>query len=238
MHRATDVDELLDGPLPDADVLAGNLRDLSRANQWFGGTDLSARAIATLVGDTTDVSLLDVGTGAADIPLALLDRAGRAGRHWTVTGLDSRSEVLAAAAMVDPRVSAMQGLTLRVGDGRRLPFPDRSFDVAHASLVVHHLDPDDVVAVLLEMRRVARVGVVINDLVRSRVAWGLAWAFSHGLTRNPFTRHDATLSVDRAYTRSELVGLLDRAGLTVEGRVVGFAGHRWAVAARPIGSGR
>ncbi len=234
MRRAVDAEELLDGPLDDSAVLRGNLRDLERANRWLGGIHLSARAIEALAGDRTELTVLDIGTGGADIPLALLDRARRRGHRWHVTGIDNRPEILAAAAARDPRLRATAGLELHVGDGRALPHPPASFDVVHASMVVHHLEPDEVVRLLGEMRRVARIGVVVNDLVRSRRAWIGAWLLAHGSTRNRFTRYDAPLSVRRAYTTRELTELAAAAGLRIEASSAGFAGHRWAFAARPV----
>ena len=126
------------------------------------------------------------------------------------------------------------GLRFIVGDGRRLPFADGSVDVAACSLVIHHLPPDEAVAMLREMRRVARRGVIVNDLIRTWLGLLGAWAVSRALTRNPLTRHDAPLSVRRAYTRAELVELARRAGL---GPVVvaGWLGYRVSLTA---GGGR
>ena len=236
MRRATTAEELLDGPLEDVDTLAGNLRDLSRANRWLGGSAISWRAIESLVGTADRASIIDVGTGAADIPRALIDRARAAGRVWRFTAVDSRPEVLEAARAVDPRLTGTPGLTLRVGDGRSLPFEDGAFDVAHTSLVIHHMGADEAVRVLTEMRRVARRGVVVNDLVRGRLAWLGAWVLAHGATGNRFTRHDAPLSVARAYSRDELVDLLAGAGLDVHRRFGVPFGYRWAVAAVPARS--
>ena len=44
-----------------------------------------------------------------------------------------------------PAIAATPGLELHVGDGRSLPYADGSFDVAHASMVLHHLPPDEAV---------------------------------------------------------------------------------------------
>ena len=232
MKRTTDVEELLDGPLDDPVALRGNLRDLERANRWLGGASLSARAIGALAGDRGALTVLDVGTGAADIPAALLARAARDGRHLRVTGIDSRPEVLTAAVVRQPRLGTTPGLELHVGDGRSLPFPDRSFDIAHASLLLHHLEPTTAVALLREMNRVARRGIVVNDLIRGRLAWVGAWLLSHLATRNRYTRHDAPLSVRRAYTVAELTALIAAAGLRVESSTVGGPmGHRVALAA-------
>jgi ubiquinone/menaquinone biosynthesis C-methylase UbiE len=237
MDRLAGAEELLDGPLDDRAALIGNLRDLARVNRRLGGADLSARAIDALAPGRASIAVLDVGTGAADIPLALIERGRAAGRLITVTGIDSRPEVLEAAAVVDPRLTATGELTLHVADGLALPYPDHAFDVVHSSMVVHHLDPDAARVLFAEMRRVARVGVVVNDLVRGRANWIGAWLLARIATRNPLTRNDAPLSVRRAYSVAELTALMASAGLTVERRYDGFAGHRVALAAQRNGTG-
>lgn len=231
MDRVTDGVELLDGPLDDLSALAANLRDFRRINRWLGGASLSEPAIDAVAAHRPELTLLDVGTGGADIPVALLERAARRSRQWSVVAIDSRPEVLATAVRVRPAVATAPGLELHVGDGRSLPYPDRSFDVAHASLVLHHLTPGEAAALLHEMARVARLGVVVNDLERGRLGWLLAWLMGHLLTGSRFTRHDAPLSVARSYRASEMVRLMEDADLRAVRIVRGVAGLRYAVAA-------
>jgi len=234
MRRLAGAHELLDGPLDDEAALQGNLRDLARINRWLGGTAASRHALDRLLsGRTVSHTMLDVGTGGADIPLALLEHRARSGRLH-VTGVDARQEVLDAARAIDPRIDRAPDLELVTSDGRRLPWPDRSFDVVHASLVVHHLEPPDALAFLREAARVARLGVVINDLVRARHNWIGARLLLPLMTRNRFTRHDGPLSVQRAYTRMELRALLAGAALRPVAEVGAFAGHRVAIAAVPM----
>ena len=106
----------------------------------------------------TSLSVLDVGTGGADIPVSLLADAARHGRSLRVEAIDSRAEVIEAARLARPALDRVAGLSLRVADGLALPYPDGAFDVAHCSMVVHHLEPADAVALLREMapRRAAR----------------------------------------------------------------------------------
>ena len=239
MERRTDAAELLDGPLDDPAALAGNLRDLGRVNRWLGGVRLSAAAIEALAAHRDELTLLDVGTGGADIPLALIERSRRRRHHLQIVGVDARPEILAAAVRERPEIASSAGLDLHVGDGRRLGYPDRSFDVAHASLVLHHLERPDAIAVLREMRRVARLGVVVNDLERSRVGLLGAWLIGHFLTGNPLTRHDAPLSVRRAYRATEMASMLRDAGLVPVRTIRGAVGQRYAIAAvlGPAGHG-
>ncbi len=231
MDRLNDAEEFLDGPLDDPATLAGNLRDLRRVNRWLGGVAVTSAAIEALAAHRAGLSILDVGTGGADIPLALLSRATARDRTLRIVGLDSRPEVLAAAALADRAVTETDGLTLQVGDGRSLPFADDTFDVVHASMVLHHLDGDDGPALLREMARVGRLGIVVNDLDRSRLAWVGAWLMSHVLTGNRYTRHDAPLSVRRAYRVDEALALVRGSGLAPVRTVRNRLGHRYAIAA-------
>ena len=236
MDRLVGAEELIDGPLDDRAALVGNLRDLARTNRRLGGIALSARAIDALAPGRSEISILDVGTGGADIPLALIERGRASGRLVRVTGVDDRPEVLEAATLADPRVTATGELALHVADGRSLPYPDGSFEVVHASLLLHHLEPDGARRMLAEMGRVARLGVVVNDLVRGRWTLFGAWLLSRVATRNRLTRNDAPLSVRRAYSVAELTALLASAGLQVERRFDGPFGHRVALTARRNGT--
>lgn len=233
MQRLAGAHEHLDGPLDDARALAGNLRDLRRINTVLGGTTLSLNALLALAGDEqAPLRVLDVGTGGADIPAAIRRRWPSGNPAPTFVAVDSRPEVIAAARALDPTMDA--GIQLTVADGRSLPWPDGAFDVGHASLVLHHLDPAEAVAFLRELARVARRGVIVNDLNRARVHWLGAWLLGHLLTRNPLTRHDAPLSVRRAYTPREMAHLLRDAGLQPLAIQRGFFGHRYAISAVPV----
>ena len=237
MRRLVAAREHLDGDLSDRSALDGNLRDLARVNRRFGGTKLSIVAIRSLAeaaaqagGQPDPLQVLDVGTGAADIPLALVQERGP-WRSVRVAAVDSREEVIHAARRVSPALATRNDVVLSIADGRSLRFEDREFHVAHASLVLHHLAEDEAVAVLRELSRVASVGVVINDLQRGALNWLGAWLVLHAMTRSRFTLDDGPLSVRRAWTRREVDGLLHRAGLRPVRWVGGLAGHRWAVAA-------
>jgi ubiquinone/menaquinone biosynthesis C-methylase UbiE len=232
MERLIGVPELLDGPLDDRAALVGNLRDLTLINRITGGAGLSVRAVDDLRSFGHVGRVLDVGTGAADIPVALVRAARRSGRGVRITATDSRREVLDAAVVARPTLDAIGEIQLEVADGRALPYPDAAFDVTHASLVLHHLEPADAIRFLRELRRVASVGVVVNDLVRSRLNWMGGWLLVHAVATSRFTRHDGPLSVQRAYTRRQLDDLIRAAGLETVAVRNGFAGHRIAIAAR------
>lgn len=202
--------ELLDLPQHDPDELTGNLADLARVNRWLGGSWLTIRGLETLTANVPEgapLVVLDVGTGAADVPAALVRWGERRGHPTRVIAADASAEILGVA-----RDKTRDGVDLAVCDGLRLPLADRAVDVAVCSLVLHHLGPDDATDFLHEMTRVSRRGIVVNDLIRSWLGYVGALALAHVATRNRLTRNDAPLSVRRAYTLSELRGLMAAAG--------------------------
>jgi ubiquinone/menaquinone biosynthesis C-methylase UbiE len=244
MQRLEDRQELIDGPLEDLDLLRDNLRDLRRVNRWLGGIALSRRALIALVTQSRSgraalraelrqrsVTVLDIGTGSADIPVALVAWMARRGVSLTVEAIDQRHEIIDIAKEYASDVDAV---SLHVADGPPLPYRTGAFHIAHASLVTHHLEPDELTAFLREMRRVSRVGIIVNDLDRGWFEWLGAWLLSRTLTRNPLTRHDAPLSVRRAYTADEIAQAAELVGLDEVARYRGFLGHRYALVFAPM----
>ncbi|MDP8905056.1 MAG: methyltransferase domain-containing protein [Chloroflexota bacterium] len=232
MDRLAGTAELLDGPL-DPQTLSANLRDLARINRWLGGTSVSWQALAALherTGAAGRVSLLDVGTGAADIPLGLLARAERSGLRLAITATDVRPEIVDLARGA---ASGISNLTVAGGEPERIRFPDNSFDVVHCSLVMHHLEPAAARVMLGEMRRVARRAVIVNDLDRKRRWWVAAWLLTRLVTTNRYTRHDGPLSVRRSYRPNELSALAAQVGLREVSRWWARPPYRYALSFLP-----
>jgi SAM-dependent methyltransferase len=204
MERSTAA-ELMDDPAVDAAELAENFTDIERANAWFGG----ARPVVREVFARDARRVLDVGCGSADIPRALLAEGRRRGVPLQVVGLDRSATVLAIArerSKDEPELSFVQA------EGEALPFGDGEFDVATCNLALHHFDPPAAVTLLRELRRVSRVAPVVCDLRRSRLGYVATRAFAALIARNRLTKHDAPLSVLRAYSPGEALDLARRAG--------------------------
>lgn len=241
MRRVAAAVELLDGDL-DLATLRGNLRDLARVNRWLGGADLSWRAVRPLLSTGEETSLLDVGTGGADIPLALLERARSSALSLRVVATDVRPEIVAVAreaANATAGLASSRGqrsLAVELGSVDRIDQDDASFDIVHASLVLHHLEPDPCVSLLREMGRVARRAVIINDLDRGPHWWIGAWLLAHLATANRYTRNDAPLSVRRAYRPSEVKAMGARAGLGETAQYRSTPGYRYAIVMARVGA--
>jgi 2-polyprenyl-3-methyl-5-hydroxy-6-metoxy-1,4-benzoquinol methylase len=85
--------------------------------------------------------------------------------------------------------------------------PANSFDIVCSSFVLHHRTREECVDLLAACSRAARFGAYHLDLRRSAVGLALTWTYfnARGFTH---ARHDAVLSVRRAFRPEQLNELL------------------------------
>jgi SAM-dependent methyltransferase len=189
--------EILDDPTTDPVVRERSLHDVRRSNTLLGGLRAALAEVARLLPSLgARGTLLDVGTGLADIPLAARERARKQGVALIVFGVDA-SESLSCLA-----VGTLDGSAC--ADARNLPFADASVDLVTCSQLLHHFDDGEIPRVLRELDRVARGHVIVSDLRRSWLAACGFWLVSWPLGFHRVTRHDGTLSVLRGFTAAEL----------------------------------
>lgn len=194
---------------------AGSLADIRTVNRFLGDYRAMLTFFSHLVSGMTSsakapIRVLDVATGSADIPVAIVKWARKQGIHVVVSAVDINP--LAIREAVD-FTQAYPEITVTVTNGFLLPFENGSFDIVLCAKTLHHFTEEESVRLLREMDRVAAAGYIIMDLRRSWVAWLLITLLARIFSRNRLTRHDGPLSVLRSHTVAELSALARRAGL-------------------------
>ena len=206
------IEELLDAGEGTDDDVAQNLADLRRINRFLGGTRVILNALKSLVEaeGLKRLSLLDVGTGSADIPNAVAAWCDARGIEAFITALDLSERNLRIART---RLGINRQVQLVRADSLKLPFAERSFDFVTASLFLHHFHDEEVARLLAGFGRVARRAVIVNDLVRNWIPYYFARATGPLLAKSFLTRYDGPVSVLRGFTAAELRRLARQAGL-------------------------
>jgi ubiquinone/menaquinone biosynthesis C-methylase UbiE len=145
-----------------------------------------------IIGKPCSVNILDVGCGAG------LTEVFLAGKYRSISGIDISAELLKSAKQ------KVKNVDFQHYDGVKIPFPDASFDIAFSICVFHHLNHDQRLIMLCEMRRVVRLG-------------GYVAIYEHN-PLNPLTRRTVSnCEFDRdaalvGYKKIQL--LLENSGLT------------------------
>lgn len=189
--------EILDDPATPRDVRDRSMLDVTRSNALFGGTRMVMSTLRRVLTDAPrSAVLLDVGTGLGDIPAHAIRVARRARVSLKTIGVDVDAALL--------RTARARLASVVAADALRLPFADRSVDIATCSQLLHHFQDNDARRLIAELHRVSRGHVVISDLRRSWLAAGGFWFASLGLRFHRVTRHDGVTSVLRGFTTAEL----------------------------------
>src|SRR4051812_16604767 len=150
----------MDRPDLDQGLLDDDLRNLEILNRLFGGRDVVRRRAGPLAGAGEAVSILDVGSGAGDLCRVLIDECRRRGARARLYSLDAHPQIQAYAR--GQAGKSYREIRFLRGDARRIPLKDGAVDLALCTLALHHSPEEDAVAVLAEMRRVARRWALVS----------------------------------------------------------------------------
>jgi SAM-dependent methyltransferase len=216
-HRYTEP-EMMDDLSIGGEPLTKSLEQLRLVNTYLGGCQAVFDAILPYmernIGRT--IHILDIGSGIGDIPAFLLQFTGI--RRWDMdfTIVDYNPETAQTAAnflrgSLDRTVK--EQVSVAVADAYHLPFKAKSFDIVMASMFLHHFPGGEARKIVAEMNRVARDGVLINDLQRNEFAYYAIQALTQILPATEMVRNDAPLSVARGFNRPELYRIGRKAGL-------------------------
>ncbi len=153
------------------------------------------------------VRIVDFGSGGGDVPRRMVQLAPSLGFRVEAVASDLSDVSRQHLGTARP---AIEFVAADVRDAASA-FPRQSVDVAHASLVLHHLSDQDVVSAIRSMAAVSRQLVLWNDLIRDGV--GEAGAFLASILSKREIRRDAVTSVRRGFRVSEARAAAEAAGL-------------------------
>jgi 2-polyprenyl-3-methyl-5-hydroxy-6-metoxy-1,4-benzoquinol methylase len=187
------------------------LRALSRVNALSLTVLRIWREIRALAGHgPRPLRVLDVACGGGDVAVALQARALREGIALEASGCDLSPLALEhARARARTRGVDVNFFQLDVGAS---PLP-RGFNLVCSSLFLHHLRDEEAVELLVRMAESGE-SVLVQDLIRSRLGYALAYGTLRAVSRSPVARVDGPRSVQSAFRLEEVEVLASRAGLT------------------------
>ncbi len=212
MLQRKNADELMDLPSTSREDFEEALKDIRWVNQNLGGAQTLVNTIQELARRHPQASykILDLGTGSADIPIALAHWGRSRKLFLEMTAVDLHPVAVEAGNQLTagyPEIVVLQG------DALNLQYPDQSFDMVVSSMFMHHLTTPEATRLLQEMARLSKIGFVVNDLERHPLAWAGISLVGRIFGMGRVFRHDAPLSVLRGFTLKELQELRQLAGL-------------------------
>lgn len=203
--------EMMDDLTCSGPVVRRTLRELEVINSWLGGNKVTLDGVRELVEGIPPrvLTLADLGCGGGDIARLLLSKLERSGHTAIVTGIDANPDIIAIAEEHHGHTMRFSAMDVFSEEFRRM-----RFDIVTATLFFHHFTSAQLAGFIRQLLKQVNVGIVINDIHRHWFAYHSIRMLTGLFSRSPMVRHDAPVSVMRAFTRQEIEDILDAAGVT------------------------
>ena len=197
----SELPELMDGDCSYEDF-RNCLRSLEKVNRWLLGYRPTLAWLERLPhGSRHPIHIVDVGSGGGDLLRQIARWARRRRIPVQLTGIDLNPYAGRAAAESTPEEL---GITWETGDAMMYR-PDKPIDIVVSSLMAHHLEDDEIIALLRWMEAAARIGWFINDLERSGRTCRMFRLAAEMVRWHRIVRHDGPVSFRRAFRKEDWV---------------------------------
>lgn len=191
----------MDDPNCDQDRLFATYAQFRAVNALVAGwRRVYLRDVRPVLDRRRASTLLDIGFGGGDIPLALARWASRDGLRLRVTAIDPDER---AHEFVESRGLTGHGVDFRAASSRELVDAGERFDIVTSNHLLHHLEADARAELLADSADLAPLSLH-SDIERGRLALAAFSAATKPLDRGSFVHYDGTLSIRRSYTAPEL----------------------------------
>ncbi len=205
--------EVMDDPALEQAQHVAALRGLARIH-WLTGTARSLwNPVRTLIQSESlrELTIMDVGCSDGWLLRQIWKRAQATDCKVRLIGCDFSMRALELCEQACQR----DGIPIELHgvDVLRQLLPGPA-DVVINSLFLHHFKEAEVVRILVQFKHAARKLVVVEDLIRSRLGYGMCLLGVRALTRSRVVHIDGPLSVRAAFTLVEMRQLLQQAAMT------------------------
>ncbi|MEW7292049.1 methyltransferase domain-containing protein [Aquimarina sp. 2304DJ70-9] len=203
-HRS-DESELMDDPFVEEKALKIALSDISRVNKLLGGNSITVKAVAKLINDANldkELVLLDLGCGDGEMLRVIADICRKKNIKIKLVGVDLNDKSLEIAKDLSipyPEIEYYKKDILHI---------DRSelaCDIIICTLTLHHLNCNEIKEVIKKTLELASLGIIINDLQRSKIAYYLFRLFSFFFIKGYIAKNDGLVSIKRGFKKQELL---------------------------------
>jgi SAM-dependent methyltransferase len=211
---------------PVSPELERDLDNLVTLNRVFGSHALVRNFLRRHLNRSQPWRILDLATGAGDIPRMIATWAREHRIDVTIDAVDFQPSTLEIARS---RSTTFSNIAFHEGDVRsfgrdRIETSESNagssnqeahppkWDIVLCSLALHHFSEEDAVTILRHMATLARRHVLVSDLRRCAAGTFGVDLLTSVWMREPMTRNDGRASVRRAFSFKEFAELARAAG--------------------------
>lgn len=178
--------------------------DINRVNTILGGNSITINAVAQLIKEHPQASytIVDMGCGDGNMLREIARYCRKNNCTSRLIGVDLNEEALQLAMEAS---SDYPEIEYQHRDILQLKSTDLNCDIVINTLCMHHFVDSDLLIFLEKFNELARIGVVINDLQRSRWAYYLFKLFSVIFIKTRTAKIDGLISISKGFVKRDLI---------------------------------
>jgi 2-polyprenyl-3-methyl-5-hydroxy-6-metoxy-1,4-benzoquinol methylase len=208
----TDETEIMDDFALEGEILRDALDKIAKINQLLGGNKLTLQGVQSLmnkVSPNKEVTIVDIGCGNGDMLRALADYASNNNLNFKLIGIDANQFTINHAKELSKQY---QNITYQCEDIFDDKFKDLKYDIVLCTLTLHHFKDAEIIKLVSVFNENASIGIVINDLQRSAIAYRLFQVLCFVFRLNKMSKEDGLVSILRGFKKDELEDFSNRLG--------------------------
>ncbi|MBT8295592.1 MAG: methyltransferase domain-containing protein [Gramella sp.] len=202
--RRSDKIEIMDDFDLKGPELARTLDDLDNINAWLGGNKITINGVEQLLNKAEKgktIRIADIGCGNGTM-LRKLSAWGKKNEFdLELTGIDANIHAIEIGIKISKDHPNIKFKSMDIFSDE---FQHLNFDIIICTLTLHHFKDEKIIDLIANFLDQTTIGLVINDLHRSKVAYHLFKAFCWVFVNNEIARKDGLISILRGFKMSDL----------------------------------
>jgi 2-polyprenyl-3-methyl-5-hydroxy-6-metoxy-1,4-benzoquinol methylase len=203
-HRS-EAAEIMDDFALTGDVLQNALDKIAQINKLLGGNQVTLQGVQELIQGlekSKKITIVDFGCGNGDMLRGLADFAAKNNFDFDLIGIDANSFTIEYAKKLSDYYPNIKYLCVDIFNESSIQL---KYDIALCTLTLHHFKNIEIVKILEYFYKKATIGIVINDLHRSKLAYYLFKIVCFVFQLNQMSKQDGLVSILRGFKKQELI---------------------------------
>ncbi|GEP51852.1 hypothetical protein FNO01nite_25240 [Flavobacterium noncentrifugens] len=210
----TDDPEIMDDFAMEGENLIDALDKIASINRLLGGNKITLDGVKSLIENvplSQEIKIIDLGCGNGDMLRMLADFAQQENRNFKLIGIDANHNTILRAKELSTVYPNISYLTENVFSPK---FENFQYDISLCTLTLHHFKEEELLWIMRILKRNSRIGIVINDLQRSALAYRLFQLLGFVFQLKKMPREDGLTSILRGFKKQELIDYSKKLQLT------------------------
>jgi len=220
--------EIMDDFSMKGDLLRDTLDKLGNINKWLGGNRITLNGITQLLKNQPkdkSYTIVDLGCGHGDILRLVADYGRKHNYKFSLLGIDANLDAIDYANELSVNYPELSFINEDIFSE---DFKTKDYDIALATLFLHHFKEEDILRLLTILSNNSKLGIVVNDLQRSKIAYGLFKLLGLVISNDMIVK-DGLTSILRAFKHEELEDISEQLKLKSQIRWQWAFRYQWLI---------